>query len=493
MEKSLDQRFGEALRTLREAAAKTQEDFAGIGRTYLSELERGLKTPTLETIVRLAAELGVPPTRLVELATAPEPVADRPEKQQQLSAAMNGGLSLAAEHKVGQASPAFTGSTSMSVVGRAAAEAGIELPELLAEAALVAFRSAPGRNPRERRRRLRFVVADKRPTAMLQYAQDGRTPWSFSPVAALRAIEKANLTLGLADDVLGMNGIPFYELLGTRNLGSFVGAVYGYSLQREMPDRLMVNGHQDGYPDLCALTAEGKAYVQKVRAEGMGDAKKSWATYPHGGIEIKTTCGEVPPPTKTRKKPGIGDQRTNQLTVANWKAHHRETNRLLGLFWDFIDRVPTVIGLFYRNDLTEADWGKLQLPTTDDTSVEVKNVEDGMDGEIVVEMAIGEAAEEGGKKKREKKKAGRTTSVSIMTDAAVKKMGKGWIVLPSDLELLKALGKPRIFDLGLADVGGMTSSIPADVRTVLQELDDEKNRQQQVVVAKGAVKPGKKK
>ena len=67
MEKSLDKRFGDALRSLREAAGKTQEGFT-IGRTYLSELERGLKTPTLETIVRLATELGTTPARMVELA-----------------------------------------------------------------------------------------------------------------------------------------------------------------------------------------------------------------------------------------------------------------------------------------------------------------------------------------------------------------------------------------------------------------------------------------
>jgi transcriptional regulator with XRE-family HTH domain len=224
MEKTLDQRFGEALCTLREAAGKTQEDFANIGRTYLSELERGLKTPTLETIVRLAAELKVSPTRLVELATTPESAVNRSEPQ--LATAMSGGLSLAAEHMGRQAVPTFTDATSLSIVGRAAADVGIDLPDLLAEAALVAFRNAPGRNPRERRRRLRFIIADRRPPAMLQYAEDRGTSWSLPPVAALRAVERANLTLELADDVLGMNGIPFYELLGTRNLGSFVGAVY---------------------------------------------------------------------------------------------------------------------------------------------------------------------------------------------------------------------------------------------------------------------------
>ncbi len=495
MEKSLDQRFGEALRSLRslrslrEAAGKTQEDFVGIGRTYLSELERGLKTPTLETIVRLAAELGVSPTRLVELATANEPPADRPE-QQHLPAALNEGLSSAAEHKGGNATSSFTASSPLSVVSKAAADSGIELPHLLAETALVAFRRTPGMNLRERRRRLRFVVADKRPPAQLQFAEDRGTAWSFSPASAFRAVEQANLTLELADDVLGMNGIPFFELLGTRNLGSFVGAVYGYSFQRQMPDRLMVNGHQDGYPDLCALTSDGKAHVAKIRAEGMETAKNSWASYPYGGIEIKTTCGAVPTPTKTRKKPQIGDQRSLVLTGADWKAHHRETNRLLGLFWDFIDEVPTILGLFYRNDLTEADWGEVILPSTVDADVEVENVVEGMDDAIVVEMAVRAAPE---KDFKPEKRRGRTTSVSIMTSAAVKKMGKQWVVLPSDPELLTALCKSRIFDLALADIEPATSKLPNEARMALVELDQEEQRQldKQAAASQVARKPRK--
>ena len=306
MEKSLDQRFGDALRSLREAAGKTQEEFT-VGRTYLSELERGLKTPTLETIVRLAEELGVTAARLVELATASTPATKA--AKQPLSQALSEGISLAATHKGRSASGSFIDTTSLSAVAKAAQAVDIELPHLLAEAALVAFRRAEGRDPRERRQRLRFIMADKRPAASLKYALDDKTPWSFTPITARRAVEQANITLELADDVLGMNGIPFYELLGTRNLGSFVGAVFAYSLQREMPDRLMVNGHQDGYPDLCALTAEGKKYVARLHAEGMETAKKSWAFYPEGGIEVKTTCGSVPTATKTRKKPQIGDQR----------------------------------------------------------------------------------------------------------------------------------------------------------------------------------------
>jgi hypothetical protein len=412
-----------------------------------------------------------------------------PEKPS-LAAVLAEAISLAAQHKGGTDKATFTDAMSLSAVGQTLNNLTLDLPHLLAEAALVAFRRFPGMNPRNKRQSLRFIVADKRPAADLQYAEDGGTPWSFTPAVAFCAAEQANVTLELAHDVLGMNGIPFYELLGTRNLGSFVGAVYGYSLQREMPDRLMVNGHQDGYPDLCALTTEGQKYVAQLRAEGMEAAKKSWALYPHGGIEIKTTCGAVPPPTKKRKKPGIGDQRSGMLTGADWKAHHRETNRLLGLLWDFIDGVPTVIGLFYRNDLTEADWGAVIVPTSDEAFAEVADVEAGLDAkEVVVDLAV-EAPEEDEVETEDedkpKKRKGRTTSVSIMTGAAVKKMGHGWVVLPADRDLLAAIGRPRIFDLGVADVEPLTSSLPAEAREVLAALDEERKQQQQAASAKGA-------
>ena len=484
MEKSLDKRFGDVLRSLREEAGKTQEDFS-VGRTYLSELERGLKTPTLETIVRLAAELGTTPAHMVELATAIE--GPRNESQKPLlPAVLSEGIALASARKGGNASASFIGATPLATVEEAVKAAGVELPHLLAEAARVAFRRSEGRNTRERRQGLGYIVADKRSAATLQYAEDKKTPWSFSPIIARQALAQANISLELADDVLGMNGIPFYELLGTRNLGSFVGAVFAYSLQREMSDRLMVNGHQDGYPDLCALTAEGKKYLARVRAEGMETAKKSWAYYPHGGIEVKTTCGSVPTATKARRKPQIGDQRTLVLTGADWKAHHRETNRLLGLFWDFIDGVPTVLALFYRNDLTEKDWGEVIVPTTDEEPESVETVHEGMEDELTVEVAVGHPIEEAEPKKRK----GRTTSVSIMTSASVKRMGKGWVVLPADKQLLAALGKKSIFDLGVADVEPLTSTLPPEAKETLVALDRERQKQLERQAAQSA-KPRK--
>lgn len=59
---------GDELRRAREAAGLTQEEAAfrsGLSRPYVSQLERGLKSPTLETLLRLCAALGVRASDLV--------------------------------------------------------------------------------------------------------------------------------------------------------------------------------------------------------------------------------------------------------------------------------------------------------------------------------------------------------------------------------------------------------------------------------------------
>lgn len=62
-------KFGTAFRTVRQARGLTQEDFANeSGRTYISELERGLKQPTLQKIDDLAVPLGVHPLTPIILA-----------------------------------------------------------------------------------------------------------------------------------------------------------------------------------------------------------------------------------------------------------------------------------------------------------------------------------------------------------------------------------------------------------------------------------------
>ncbi|MFG0916460.1 helix-turn-helix domain-containing protein [Pseudomonas sp. CJQ_11] len=62
----LKQAFGQALRKTRSARGLTQEDFADVSsRTYMSTLERGIKSPTLDKLVEIAARMDVHPLSLL--------------------------------------------------------------------------------------------------------------------------------------------------------------------------------------------------------------------------------------------------------------------------------------------------------------------------------------------------------------------------------------------------------------------------------------------
>jgi transcriptional regulator with XRE-family HTH domain len=57
---TLAQKFGKVIRRRREAAGFSQEalaEEAGLHRTYISLLERGLRTPTIEVVRQLAEAL----------------------------------------------------------------------------------------------------------------------------------------------------------------------------------------------------------------------------------------------------------------------------------------------------------------------------------------------------------------------------------------------------------------------------------------------------
>lgn len=65
---TVEQAFGEVLRERRKEAQKTQEVVAldaELDRTYISMLERGLRQPTLETILSLSRALGLPAADIV--------------------------------------------------------------------------------------------------------------------------------------------------------------------------------------------------------------------------------------------------------------------------------------------------------------------------------------------------------------------------------------------------------------------------------------------
>lgn len=183
------------------------------------------------------------------------------------------------------------------------------------------------------------------------------------------------------------NNLNLFAILGMRNLSAFVGEVYVVSLAQISESLLIKNPHQDGYPDLLLLDHFGQNSISTIT--DLHD-KAPFSPFIGGGIEVKATCGAVPAPAICKRrgffKPDIGDSRLGKVTNYDWKAHHRETNNLIGILWDFVDNIPEIVALFYSSELSTDDWGKIVKP---------------------------------------RENGGRTTSVSIMTRAGVKKMAEG--------------------------------------------------------------------
>ncbi len=61
--------FAEVLREIRQENGLSQEelaDRAGLHRTYISQVERGLKSPSLRSLEQIAQALGLPPSALLK-------------------------------------------------------------------------------------------------------------------------------------------------------------------------------------------------------------------------------------------------------------------------------------------------------------------------------------------------------------------------------------------------------------------------------------------
>ena len=191
--------------------------------------------------------------------------------------------------------------------------------------------------------------------------------------------------------------IDVFAILGMRNLSAFVGEVFAKSFAKCSDGKFVSNPHQDGYPDLLLLDSDGIKLWQSLELRQR--EKGPFSPFANGGLEVKATVGAVPTPKQCAKigkvKPELGDQRIALLRSYDWKAHHRETNNLMGLTWDFLNGIPQITAVFYSCELEEEDWSAIVKP---------------------------------------KAGGGRTTSVSIMTRGGVRKMYDGWLVVIDDEE-----------------------------------------------------------
>ncbi len=79
-----DEAFGEMLRALRAERKLSQERLAlesGHDRSYISLLERGRNSPTLDTIFRLAKVLAIKPSEMIaRMETDVQSIPERPRR-----------------------------------------------------------------------------------------------------------------------------------------------------------------------------------------------------------------------------------------------------------------------------------------------------------------------------------------------------------------------------------------------------------------------------
>ena len=203
-----------------------------------------------------------------------------------------------------------------------------------------------------------------------------------------------NVAHSLIDDLYGAD-VDVAPILGLRNLSAFVGELFAAAMVSTAGGLLESNPHQDGYPDLLLMDELGKREWMKLGSRM--NEKEPFSPFASGGIEIKATCGSIPTPSQCKARgihrPDIGDTRIQCMTGYDWKAHHRETNNLIGIIWDFVEGRPRIAALQYSNRLEESDWGKIVRP---------------------------------------KSGGGRTTSVSIMNRTGIRKMYDGWLCVLTD-------------------------------------------------------------
>lgn len=101
---SLNDALGRALAEIRLSRSLTQEDFSEVSsRTYISSLERGLKSPTIEKIDQIAGRLGVHPLTLLTSCYLKQDRARRSDSLLSLVtaelAALRGGASVSSTPK----------------------------------------------------------------------------------------------------------------------------------------------------------------------------------------------------------------------------------------------------------------------------------------------------------------------------------------------------------------------------------------------------------
>jgi hypothetical protein len=161
----------------------------------------------------------------------------------------------------------------------------------------------------------------------------------------------------------------FLDALDKKVVSGTVGEVFRVELAKISQD-LLSNPRDDGSPDLCLLTTESRSFLESKGVD-LNDLSKNaiksvWT--PFGGeehrlpgIEIKATIiGKM---VDQKRGPTYSN-----IKKPEWSAHHQQTPILLGLVWDYVNGLPSIVSAFFSNKLdtiTGPDnrhWRKVTVP-----------------------------------------------------------------------------------------------------------------------------------
>ena len=158
--------------------------------------------------------------------------------------------------------------------------------------------------------------------------------------------------------------LSMLSIHGKKGVGNFIDRLIAMNIAditwRDAENGLRVTPIDRGCPDLVPIRF-AKAFEAGETPADQG----FWTHFEHGGLEIKTTCGQLKPPTSKVLQDAFPNgeitydaARIEFLGSVTWSAHHPDSPRLLTFLWDNICGTPQIVAAFYSDALEPEDYCK---------------------------------------------------------------------------------------------------------------------------------------
>ena len=156
--------------------------------------------------------------------------------------------------------------------------------------------------------------------------------------------------------------VSMLSIHGKKGVGNFIDRLIAMNIAditwRDAEDGLRVTPIDRGCPDLVPVR-----FAKAFEAGETPDDQGFWTHFEHGGLEIKTTCGQLKSPTSKILQDAFPNgeitydaARIEFLGSVTWSAHHPDSPRLLTFLWDNICGIPQIVAAFYSDAFEPEDY-----------------------------------------------------------------------------------------------------------------------------------------